>query len=63
MANEKRIYLVNIDEIPEDKVFSEMSDKWVEEHSEDYYNSIEDFLCDFNAELLDDIHYYAREKS
>ena len=60
MVGLKKICLVSVGSIPEDKVFSQMSNKWVEDNCFCEYNSIDAFLLDFNAELLNDKSSYAR---
>jgi hypothetical protein len=62
MAKKKKIYLVDADKaVTEDgRGFYEMTDEEVINASYTSYDSIENFLLDFNADLLDSSSTYAK---
>ena len=58
-GKEERIYVVSFYDIPEEKVFSELTDDEVIELSKKSY-SVKGFLLDFNADYLDPSSEFAR---
>lgn len=62
MVKKKKIYLVNADNAvtKDGRGFYEMTDEEVIKASYDRYDSIENFLLDFNADLLDSSNTFAK---
>lgn len=56
----EKIYVVRVDDIPEEKVFSELTDDEVVELSYKHYDSVKGFLLDFNGDYLDPSSEFAR---
>ena len=57
----KKIYMVRVDDIPDDgKRFCEMTDEEVVEIAFGCYDSIEGFIHDFNADLIDSSCMFAK---
>lgn len=55
----EQVYVVRVDDIPEEKVFSELTDDEVIELSKKSY-SVKGFLLDFNGDYLDPSSEFAR---
>lgn len=59
LGKEEKIYVVSVDDIPEDKLFSELTDDEVIELSKKSY-SVKGFLLDFNGDYLDPSSEFTR---
>lgn len=57
----KKVYMVRVDDIADsDTSFYEMTDEEVIEASFECYDSIEGFIHDFNADLIDSSSMFAK---
>lgn len=58
---EKKLYFFNLNEFKEDETLGEISDTDFKKRAEFVYDSVEEYLADFNSELSpSDSQYYAR---
>lgn len=58
---EKKLYFLPADDLWEDERLSDISDEQFKLRSEVYYDTIEDYVADFNSEMCPSSHcYYCR---
>lgn len=58
---EKKLYFLPADDLWEDERLSDISDEQFKLRSEVYYDTIEDYVSDFNRDVCPDPHcYYCR---
>ena len=58
---EKKLYFLPADDLWDDERLDEISDEQFKLRSEVYYDTIEDYVADFNRDVCPDPHcYYCR---